>query len=124
MARKDQRLAPPPASPYLRGQPQPAPVAHRLLPWLGLLLALAVLLVPLLGENGLVVLLRLRSQRDDLQRDVRALSADADTLQVRIDALAQDPSALEKLARERYNLRKPGEDVLLIVPSDRADASP
>jgi cell division protein FtsB len=111
-------------SPYLRGQPPAASLARRLAPWLGLLLALGALLVPLLGENGLAVFLRLKSQRDDMRQHVAALSAQADTLQTQLDALTTDPQTLERFARERYNLRRPGEEVLLIVPSSGRPGSP
>jgi cell division protein FtsB len=90
------------------------------LPLLGLVLVPVVVLVPLLGENGLAVYFGLRAQRDEMRRDVTALQSRADSLRTRIEALATDPVELERLARERYNMRRDGEEVLLIVPEPAA----
>jgi len=108
---------PPPRSPYLRGR-RAAPRVRLPLLWLaGGVVALA-LLVLVLGENGLVAYLRLARERDRLQDHVQDLAVAADSLQARIDAVENDPEALERLARERYNLRRPGEEVLLLVPEE------
>jgi len=76
----------------------------------------ALILFSVLGENGLGEYLRLRSQRDGLERDLEQLAAETAQLENRIKALRAEPLALEKLARERYNMRREGEQVILLVP--------
>ena len=92
--------------------------------WLLGLAVLALVLFWVLSENGLGEYLRLRGQREDLQGDLEALRLETDRLEARLEALRRDPFALEKLARERYNMRREGEEVLLLVPEQPAAASP
>ncbi len=39
-------------------------------------------------------------------------------LTARLEALQNDPVALEKLAREELNMRRPDEEVLMVLPAD------
>ena len=110
---------------FLRGTP---PVRRRTQRWLlvGLVAAaLLFLLFPLVGDNGVGAFLRLNAERDRLRLEVEALERQKSELQRQIDALRDDPAALERLARERHNMRGPEEQVLVIVPPQRsADRSP
>jgi cell division protein FtsB len=74
-----------------------------------------LLVLPLLGENGLAMYFKLRSERDAMRHEVQVLQAEADSLAQAIDLLATDPAALERIAREEYNMRRPQEEVLLLV---------
>ncbi len=87
---------------------------------LGLLFALS----PLLGENGLPAFFGLRSERDELRREVEELRQRHRDLQGKIEALQEDPEALERLARERYNMQLPEEDVVEIVSKPTAEQAP
>jgi len=87
-------------------------------PMMGLLV-LAVLLVALIslfGEDGLTEYVRLDRERGRLASEAAALEQEAAALEARLEALRQDPEALEKLARERYNMRRAGEQVIRLVP--------
>ncbi len=79
------------------------------------MLAVVLLALPLLGENGLAMYFKLRGERDEIRREVQFLQAEADSLERAIDLLATDPAALERIAREAYNMRRPQEEVLLLV---------
>jgi len=74
----------------------------------------------LLGENGLGAYWHLLRQRDALVAERETLAAETRALEARLEALREDPEALETLARERYNMRREGEQVirLLIEPED------
>jgi cell division protein DivIC len=111
----------PPANPW---RPQDHGRARRTLPWLTLVLAIAIFALPLLGENGLAMYFKLRGERDQIHREVQVLQAEADSLELAIDLLATDPTALERIARERYNMRRPQEQVLLLVKPVPAQAAP
>jgi cell division protein FtsB len=101
--------SPPTWRPHVRGR------AWRSLPWLTLVVAVVLLALPLFGENGLAMYFKLRGERDQIQREVQVLQAEADSLEQAIDLLANDPAALERIAREEYNMRRPEEEVLLLV---------
>ncbi len=112
------RDVPPPRSPFLRPDPPAARLARGSLPWL---LAVGVLLLGLAlltGEHGLLEYLQLSGERDELAAEAARLEQEATALEARLEALRTDPFALEELARERYNMRRPGEDVILVVPAE------
>ena len=120
MTDKDVQQARP--SPYWRPHQPAASLAGRTCGWLLGLGLLALVLFSVLGDNGLGQYLRLRQQRDDLAADLEAMRAATARLEAQLDALEEDPLALEKLARERYNMRREGEDVILVVP--QAESAP
>jgi cell division protein FtsB len=86
-------------------------------------LAVVLLALPFLGENGLAMYVKLRGERDEIHREVQALQAEADSLEQAVDLLATDPVALERIAREEYNMRRPQEEVLLLVKPSPAQAA-
>jgi cell division protein FtsB len=109
----------PGANPFLRGQPT-AGLARRTLT-LGLVAVLLLLLLyPIVGDNGLSAYLRLRRERDRLRTEVERLEAERQRLADQIAALHDDPAALERFAREQYNMALPGERVLRLVPEEEA----
>jgi len=61
------------------------------------------------GKNGLLGLQQLRSDYQQLDRSVSQLQHDNARMQARIQSLESDPRAIEKVARERLGLARPGE---------------
>lgn len=53
----------------------------------------------------------LYSQKEDLKERTEELNNRSEELKVKIDRLNEDPALLEKIAREEYGMRKPGETV-------------
>jgi cell division protein FtsB len=92
--------------------------------WLAAAAAGALLLVALLGDNGVLALWRLRAEVAALQRQVQALEAENDRLTQAIAELRDDPGVLERLAREELGLVRPGERVLRFPRSPRAGDPP
>jgi cell division protein FtsB len=83
---------------------------------------LVLLVLSQFGENGIVSWFGVRARHRQLQEDVVRLEDENTRLRARLDALANDPEALEKLAREKYNMQRADEEVLLVLPRDkRAD---
>jgi len=106
---------------FVRGTPQGNTLARR-----SLIVFVAVGLVILvglaqLGENGIVAFSHLRGRARDLQQEVAALQEHNSQLSRELEDLAQDPEALEKLAREKHNMRKADEEVLIVLPAPRDD---
>ena len=121
-SRRDKEVA---GGQFLRGTP---PVRRLTQRWLVVGLAAAALLFllfPLVGDNGVGAFMRLNAERNRLRLEVEALEHQKSQLQRQIDALRDDPAALERLAREQHNMRGPEEQVLVIVPPQHStDRSP
>jgi cell division protein FtsB len=111
---------PPRFSPYLRPVPPAADLARSTAAFLLGAGIVVVALLTALGANGLGEYLQLRQQRDHLRQQEAALLEQAAALEGRLQALRTEPFALEKLARERYNMRRPGEQIILLVPDPAA----
>lgn len=78
----------------------------RILAWtIGIWFASAILL----GDTGLISIVRMRGMRDDLEAEVQALECErAETEQLRND-LENDPATMERIAREEYGMIRDGE---------------
>ena len=83
--------------------------------------ALGVVLVVMLvlGGNGLLKVWRLKQKVDTLERDVQMLEAENDRLARTIDRLREDPALIEKIAREELGYVKEGEKVLKFPAAPR-----
>ena len=69
----------------------------------------------LVNEHGLLQVRRQRLQLARMQAEVTQLDEDNRKLEAEVAALKSDPNALEKTAREKLNLVRPGE-VVVILP--------
>ena len=56
----------------------------------------------------------LHERKEDLQLRTEELAAKSEQIKSRMEALESDPALLEKIAREEYGMRKPGETVYKI----------
>jgi cell division protein FtsB len=76
----------------------------------------------LFSEYGLRNLLDLRRTESALEREVADLKARRAALAQEKEALASDPVALEKIAREKYLLARDDEMTYVFVPVDSTGA--
>jgi cell division protein FtsB len=81
---------------------------------------LALVVGSLFGDRGILHLVSEREKADRLAREVEELRSENARLAAEIEALASDPLAIERLAREELGLAAPGETVFVI----REDAPP
>jgi cell division protein FtsB len=72
----------------------------------------------LFGEHGLRAYLALRSERDQLQEAVDVLEVRHDGLEEDLSSLESDDATLERIAREKYRMRREGETVIEVVGED------
>jgi cell division protein FtsB len=96
-------------------------LAGRPLTWLLVIGIVVFALASLLGENGLGEYWRLVNQRDRLQQERDELQQASAELEADLQALQNDPEALETLARERYNMRREGEQVIRVLVEPEGD---
>jgi cell division protein FtsB len=82
----------------------------------------AVLLAnALVGERGLVQLLRTRHEYEALAASVEALKRQNLALAQRARQFREDPAAIEQLARQDLGLARPGEVIVIVKPTAAAD---
>lgn len=56
----------------------------------------------------------LHNRKNDLKERTEELAAKSEQLRAKMESLETDPALLEKIAREQYGMRKPGETVYKI----------
>ena len=88
---------------------------HRLL-LVGAGLAVAALfLLGQFGDSGLASWWTLRAEEAALQQEVTDLECGNRELERRLEDLAHNPEALEKVARENYRMKRKDEEVLTVL---------
>jgi cell division protein FtsB len=68
----------------------------------------------LVGDRGLLAMLRARQEYDTLATTIARLRADNARLREQARRLREDPAAIEEVARRELGLIKPGETVFII----------
>ena len=71
----------------------------------------------IVGERGWFALLRKQEEAADLRAELVEVRANVDALERSVERLESDPAALERVARERLDMAKPGEIVFLLPPA-------
>ena len=66
------------------------------------------------GESGYLQVEARRTELQLLRNEVEALRARNDSLRTMLDLLRNDPGYLEKVAREEFGMKKPGEQIYRI----------
>jgi cell division protein FtsB len=89
-----------------------------------ILLALAAVLVYvgysyLGGSYGFYNLWRLHRQKSALRAELATLQARQDSLQQEISRLQSDTTYIEELARKKYYMGKPGENIYIIAKKEK-----
>jgi cell division protein FtsB len=70
------------------------------------------------GPGGVLALMALRRQVQSLQTEIQTLQQENGQLKEEIRKLKTDPDTYEKLARELFFLKKPGEQILYLPPTE------
>ena len=78
------------------------------------LLAIAIIIDAIVGERGLLAMLRVREQFDMNATTIEQQRAENARLRMEADRLTNDPAALEELARGELGLMRPGEKVFIV----------
>ncbi len=64
-----------------------------------------------LDTYSLLARYQLQKERDFLIEETKRLSSETETLNAKIQKLEDNPELIERIAREDYGMRKPGETV-------------
>jgi len=95
-----------PAAPKRRGR--------RLVQYGLLFLGCLLFLDALVGEKGLVEIVKARQQYQALEQSLVRLKADNEQLRKDAELLRKDPETIEDLARRELGLMKPGEKLFIV----------
>ena len=74
------------------------------------------------GEYSVFELRQARRDRDQAQAELARLRFVNDSLQAWVDSLENDSATLERFARERFGMIKPGEELYRFAEPDSAEA--
>lgn len=74
------------------------------------------------GEYSVFELRQLSKRVVAEQARLDSLRAEVDSLEARADSLANDSATIERIARERYGMIRPGERLYRFIEEDTAEA--
>jgi cell division protein FtsB len=101
---------------------------HRRLVHLLLLFVAAIIVVDaLVGDRGLLAMLRARKEYDELASTITRERAENARLRDQARRLREDPAAIEEIARRELGLIRPGEKVFIVkdvAPASQGSPSP
>ena len=83
------------------------------------LLCVTLLIIFIFGDHGLLQLYKLERERAKVQAQIAQLRKERERVLVEKNWLENDIQYLEKLARERYRMVKPGEKVYKVIPEKK-----
>lgn len=98
-----------------RNPPAKPPARHRrIVHWLLIFVASVIVVDGLVGDRGLLAMLRARREYDELSATIARQRAENARLREQVRRLREDPRAIEEVARRELGLIKPGEKVFII----------
>jgi cell division protein FtsB len=93
---------------------RPPARSRRALHVLLIFVAAVIVVDGLVGDHGLLAMLRARQEYDGLTATIARLGADNARLREEARRLREDPAAIEEVARRDLGLIKPGEKVFIL----------
>ena len=89
--------------------------------WLACAVLLYIAYSYLGGSSGLIQYGRLQLRRIKLEKEISQLQARQDSLKQAIFRLQNDTTYIEKVARERYYMGRPGETIYTVLRQPQAN---
>ena len=102
-----------------RAQQQVAATQKQFIRGIIFLLCITLLIIFIFGDHGLLQLYKLKRDRAKVQAQIAQLRKEREGVMVEKNRLENDIQYLEKLARERYRMVKPGEKVYKVIPEKK-----
>lgn len=78
------------------------------------IVAIVLLSFIVFNETGLIKYFKLKSKYSDLKYKTDSLKVNIDKLKSEIDSLKTNEGKIEKIAREKYNMKNPNEKVIKV----------
>jgi len=86
-----------------------------------LLIGATLVIIFIFGDHGIFQLYKLKQERKEVQEHITQLRENRETLISEKNRLENDLEYIEKLAREKYRMAKPGEKVFKVVPKKESE---
>ena len=83
-----------------------------------ILFVATLMIIFVFGDHGLLQLYKLKRERSKIQNHISELRKDREGLIKEKARLESDLKYIEKLAREKYRMAKPGEKVFKVMPKE------
>ena len=89
--------------------------------WVIVFAALVIAVDALVGDNGLMAMMKARQEYRVLEQSLAAARAENARLREDARRLREDPSAVEEIARRELGLVRPGEKLFIVKDVNPAD---
>jgi cell division protein FtsB len=93
--------------------------SRRIVHWVLLFVASVIVVDALVGDRGLVAMLRARQEYDELSASIARQRTENARLRDMARRLREDPSTIEEIARRELGLIRPGERVFIVKDAPR-----
>jgi cell division protein FtsB len=88
--------------------------SRRIIRWLLVFVASIIVVDGLVGDRGLLAMLRARKQYDELAATIDRQREENARLRETVRRLTDDPAAIEEVARRELGMIRPGEKVIIV----------
>jgi cell division protein FtsB len=88
------------------------------------LIGVTLMIIFIFGDHGLFQLYKLKKERQKVQEHITQLRKNREGLITEKNRLENDLDYIEKLARERFRMAKPGEKVFKVIPKSSNNQKP
>ena len=80
-----------------------------------LLICLSLIIIFIFGDHGLIKLYKIKSQRKKVQTHITQLREEREKRKEEKNKIENDLDYIEKVAREKYKMVKPGEKIFKVM---------
>ena len=80
------------------------------------LICMSLIIVFIFGDHGLIKLYKIKSERKNIQNHITQLREERQKRKEEKNKIENDLDYIEKIAREKYKMVKPGEKIFKVVP--------
>lgn len=77
-------------------------------------IVLGLLVVVVIGDNSFVRIMKLDMQKSDLKNEIKVYSKQYEKAKTELQTIKSDPDVVERVARERYFMKRDNEDVFVL----------
>tara|TARA_B110000438_G_scaffold88029_1_gene87498 strand:+ start:76 stop:411 length:336 start_codon:yes stop_codon:yes gene_type:complete len=85
-----------------------------------LLICVSLCIVFIFGDHGLLKLYKIKRQRAKIQKHITQLRNEREKTKEEKNKIENDLDYIEKIAREKYKMVKPGEKIFKVVPESKS----
>ena len=79
------------------------------------LICLSLIIVFIFGDHGLLKLYKIKQKRKIIQTNITALREEKEKALIEKNKIENDLDYIEKIAREKYKMVKPGEKIFKVI---------